>query len=98
MPVFFCGTPLSQTPITEDKLYNLQGIFLVLGISTIIMVIVMVCVGYEKLIHEKKDECCRVLCCRPRNKKPPPKSSISPEPLVVRDNRVEFADNSNPRY
>lgn len=83
----------------EDKLYNLQGIFLVLGISTIIMVVVMVCVGYEKLIHEKKDECCRVLCCRPRNKKPPPKSSISPEPLVVRDNRgIDLEENSNPRY
>ncbi|XP_045138632.1 uncharacterized protein LOC123520457 [Portunus trituberculatus] len=82
----------------EDKLYNLQGIFLVLGISTIIMVVVMVCVGYEKLIHEKKDECCRVMCCRRGSKKPPPKSSISPEPLVVRDNRGDLDDNSNPRY
>lgn len=89
---------LTHSFVTEDKLYNLQGIFLVLGISTIIMVVVMVCVGYEKLIHEKKDACCNVLCCRSKNKKPPPKSSISPEPLVVRDNRGDVEDNTNPRY
>lgn len=91
---------LIHTFFTEDKLYNLQGIFLVLGISTIIMVVVMVCVGYEKLIHEKKDACCSVLCCRSKSKKPPPKSSISPEPLVVRDrdNRGDVEDNTNPRY
>nr|XP_053655229.1 uncharacterized protein LOC128704197 [Cherax quadricarinatus] len=83
----------------EDKLYNLTGIILVLGISTIIMVVVMVCVGYEKLIHQKKEECCSFICCRKRKKRPP-KSSISPEPLVVRDGRGagESPSTSSQRY
>ncbi|KAK3849745.1 hypothetical protein Pcinc_043516 [Petrolisthes cinctipes] len=86
-----------------DNIYNLTGIFLVLGISTIIMVVVMVCVGYEKLIHQKKDECCRFLCCKRKrrgdNSRPPPTSSISPEPLVVRDGRGSgFDKNSAIRY
>ncbi|XP_069983625.1 uncharacterized protein [Penaeus vannamei] len=70
----------------ESQLYNLTGIILVLGISTIIMVVVMVCVGYEKLIQQKKEDCCDFLCCR-REKRKGPKVSISPEPLMVQDRR-----------
>ncbi|XP_047499129.1 uncharacterized protein LOC125045743 [Penaeus chinensis] len=76
----------------ESQLYNLTGIILVLGISTIIMVVVMVCVGYEKLIQQKKEDCCDVLCCR-REKRKGPKVSISPEPLMVQDRR-EMDDDS----
>ncbi|XP_066937200.1 uncharacterized protein [Macrobrachium rosenbergii] len=105
----FQGTEkVSQTHINvlsgnddgEDSIYNLTGIFLVLGISTIIMVVVMVCVGYEKLIHNKSEECCAFLCCR-RKKKKIPKASISPEPLMVTDGRPADETSSldsNPRY
>ncbi|XP_071536236.1 uncharacterized protein [Panulirus ornatus] len=82
----------------ENKLYNLTGIFLVLGISTIIMVVVMVCVGYEKLILQKKDECCSFICCRTRKKKAP-KASISPEPLVIHNGRgFDETSSSSHRY
>ncbi|KAG7157681.1 hypothetical protein Hamer_G018743 [Homarus americanus] len=97
-PIIIRFTFLTGEDDGEDKLYNLTGIFLVLGISTIIMVVVMVCVGYEKLIHQKKDECCTFIFCRSHKRKPP-KSSISPEPLVVRDGRgFEESPSSSQRY
>ncbi|XP_076032390.1 uncharacterized protein LOC143020117 [Oratosquilla oratoria] len=80
----------------DNDLYNLQGIFLVLGISTILMVVIMCCVGYEKLIHAKKDECFDFLCCRKRRRRGRgAKSSISPEPLVNQD--LEDADKMESR-
>ncbi|XP_068229149.1 uncharacterized protein [Palaemon carinicauda] len=91
---------LSGNDDGEDSIYNLTGIFLVLGISTIIMCVIMVCVGYEKLIHNKTEDCFAFICCR-RKKRRIPKASISPEPLMVDDGRgmdETSSLDSNPRY
>ena len=56
---------------------------MVLGISTIIMFVVLACVGYEKLIGRAGINCYYILICRKKifKKKPSP-GSVSPEPLV----------------
>ncbi|KAL7647781.1 UNVERIFIED_CONTAM: hypothetical protein RMT77_001390 [Armadillidium vulgare] len=49
------------------------------------MVVVMICVGYEKLLHQKRRDCIDILLCRRRkiSQVKVTNGSISPEPLVV---------------
>ena len=85
-----CSHVINMFPcfLTDTDIYNLTGIFLVLGISTIIMTVVLLCVGYEKFIDRKKDECVDILFCRYKSKKAlqqkrPLTGMISPEPIVA---------------
>ncbi|KAF2364956.1 hypothetical protein FHG87_004294 [Trinorchestia longiramus] len=86
-----CESFMTSDTDGETDMYNLTGIFLVLGISTIIMTVVLLCVGYEKLIDRKKGECIDLLLCRYKRKKTdkrPARGTISPEPLVVPRNNT----------
>ena len=63
---------------------------MVLGISTIIMFVVLICVGYEKLINNSGKNCYKIVTCRKKlwKKKRPP-SSVSPEPLVKEEEEIQ---------
>ncbi|XP_018026298.1 uncharacterized protein LOC108681740 [Hyalella azteca] len=108
-----CLSFLTSDSDGETDAFNLTGIFLVLGISTIIMTVVMLCVGYEKLIDRKKSDCVDILLCRykrKKNVKRTARGTISPEPLVVPHNNVRtipqayqnenasFSSNEDRRY